>query len=194
MILLVTIFLMLCSCQNEITSNPKPRSFPRVIFPEKKYVPFDTSFCAMTFEYPSYAKIEQQTRFFNEDAPHQCWFNIFVPSLGGYIYCSYYPITRQQPLDSLVNDAFVLAGKHNIKANYIEEIPIHKPNNVDGFAFEIDGTVASSFQFYLTDSTRHFMRGALYFNAKANQDSLAPVLDFMKIDIMHMINTFKWKK
>ena len=82
---------------------------------------------------------------------------------------------------------------HNKKANYIEEQGIRLPNGASGFIFNIEGPAASPLQFFLTDSTRHFLRGALYFNTSVNPDSLAPVLDFVKKDIFHMIETFEWK-
>ena len=95
--------------------------------------------------------------------------------------------------EKLRNDAFSLANKHNIKANYIDELPIEKPNGVRGFVFNIEGPVASPFQFYLTDvEDQHFLRASLYFNTQARPDSLAPVLDFVKTDLMHLINTFEW--
>ena len=97
-------------------------------------------------------------------------------------------------MEKLHSDAFTLAGKHNIKADYIDEIKIQKPNHVSGFLFDIEGAAASPFQFYLTDSTKHFMRGSLYFNTESRPDSLQPVFEFMKKDIMHLINTFEWHK
>ena len=60
--------------------------------------------------------------------------------------------------------------------------------------FNIEGPAASPFQFYLTDSTHHFLRGALYFKSEAKPDSLKPMIEFMKTDIIEMINTFAWKK
>lgn len=186
--------IFIISCGDDTALVPKPRSYPRIIFPAKEYQQFDTNFCNFTFEYPKYARIEQSKSYFDEAPPNSCWFNIIVPELSAYIYCTYYPIGRENKFDKVVNDAFTFADRHNIKADYIDELPINKPGNVSGMIFNIQGDVASSFQFYLTDSTRNFLRGALYIKAHTNQDSLAPVIDFMKIDIMRMINTFKWKK
>ena len=197
------VFLILCltgtlavfqSCSNESIATPKPRSYPRIIYPEKKYVGFDTGFCSFTFEYPAYADIIQDTSFFGEKPEDACWFNIYVPQFQSLIFCTYYPLGRKNSLNRVVNDAYKLAGVHNKKANFIDEIPVKLPGNVSGTIFEIEGPVASTYQFFLTDSTRHFLRGALYFNARTNQDSLAPVVDFMKKDVMHLINTFQWKK
>jgi gliding motility-associated lipoprotein GldD len=191
---LTFVVFSLFSCKEESSQTPKPRSYPRVVYPEKKYVPFDTSFCEFTFEYPAYATIVQDTSFFGEKPEDACWFNIYVPEFQSLIFCTYYPLGKKNTLNKVVNDAYKLAGVHNKKANFIDEIPVKLPDNVSGTIFEIEGPVASTYQFFLTDSTKHFLRGALYFNVRTNQDSLAPVVDFMKKDVVHMINTFKWKK
>jgi len=180
------------SCGEEVIYSPKPRAFPKVDYPEKAYQPFDKEYCTFTFDYPEYANIEQDTLFFEEQTAHPCWFDITIPSLDARIHCSYYPITKENPFDKLNGDAFDLANKHNLKANYIDDLVIQKPNGVSGIAFNLEGEVASPFQFYLTDSTTHFLRGALYFNTQSRPDSLAPVKDFVKTDIMHLINTFEW--
>ena len=85
-----------------------------------------------------------------------------------------------------------MANEHIVKANYIDELPIRTGHGVEGMTFDLEGPVASPFMFYLSDKEQHYFRGALYFNAKSNPDSLAPVIKFVKEDINHMINTFKW--
>ncbi len=185
--------LLFVSCE-ETVYTPKPRGYPRVIFPEKAYQKFDTSYCSFVFDYPKYATIERDSLFFDKKAPSDCWFNIKIPSLNAILYCSYYDINGKNTLEKLKGDAFQLAGKHNIKADYIDEFPIDKPNKVSGFIFDIQGAVACPFQFYLTDSTKHFMRGALYFNAASKPDSLKPVLEFLKQDVAQLINSFEWTK
>ncbi|MCK6692215.1 MAG: gliding motility lipoprotein GldD, partial [Thermoanaerobaculia bacterium] len=107
---------------------------------------------------------------------------------------SYYPITGRARFDELVQDAFTMAQKHNIKASFIEEIPIHRPaDHVHGIVFAIEGAAASSYQFFLTDSTENFLRGALYFNTQARPDSLAPVLAFMRKDVNKIVETLRWE-
>lgn len=187
--------LMLCSaCKEEIIATPKPRAFPRVIYPTKAYQKLAVNYCQFTFDYPKYAKIQQDTAFFGEKPVNPCWFDVYYPDFDARIYCSYYPIDKKNTIQKLTKDAFELAGKHNIKANYIDELPIKKPNGVSGFVFDIQGSVASPFQFYLTDSTKHFLRGSLYFNTQSRQDSLAPMANFIKTDVMQMVNTFEWNK
>jgi gliding motility-associated lipoprotein GldD len=192
--LLFAICLLSVVACDEAVYTPKPRGFPRVVYPAKEYQPFDRNYCNFTFEYPKYAQIVQDTSFFDEKPADECWFDIYVPQYEARIHCSYYPIDSKNPFSKLASDAFVLADKHNVKADFIDQLKIQKPNHVSGFAFDIEGPVASPFQFFLTDSTKHFVRGALYFKTSSRPDSLRPVVDFMKKDIMQMINTFEWNR
>jgi gliding motility-associated lipoprotein GldD len=97
-------------------------------------------------------------------------------------------------LNDLVEDARKLTGKHQIKAYAIEEAEIKTPTGDVASVFELEGEVPSQFQFYVTDSTKHFLRGALYFRTATQNDSLAPVIEFVKKDIVHLLNTLKWQK
>jgi len=188
----VLLILFASGCEDYVPV-PKPRAYPRVIFPEKEYKNFDESYCNFTFEMPKYAVIEQDTTYFDKRPESDCWFNIEVPALNAQIHCSYYPVTGRSRLDELVQDAFTMAQKHNIKANYIEEIPVHRSaERVHGIIFNIEGATASSYQFFATDSTRHFLRGALYFKTQSRPDSIAPVLAFMREDVNRMVATLKW--
>ncbi len=92
-----------------------------------------------------------------------------------------------------MNDAFNLTNKHSVRASYIDDSLIVTPNNIHGMFFKVSGEVATANQFFLTDSTKHFLRGALYFNVAPNQDSLMPVNAFLIEDVRHLINTFQWK-
>ncbi len=186
--------LLIFSCGSDSTSVPKPRAFPKIIFPEKGYTDFEEGFCDFTFEAPVSADIIQDTTFFDEVPTHPCWFDIYYPSFDGRIHCSYRPIDNNNSFEQLKQDAFNMAGWHNKKANYIEEMLIQNEQGVGGFAFEMRGPAASPFQFFLSDSTDHFFRGALYFNTQVRPDSLAPVYDFVRQDLMKMIETFEWKE
>jgi gliding motility-associated lipoprotein GldD len=189
--LLACLILLLFACGHD-SFTPKPRGFPRVKLPEKQYQPFREAYCGFTFDYPTYATIEKDTLFFEDRPPSECWFNIKVPSLNAEIHCSYYDIKSKENFERLRKDAFELAGKHVIKADFIDDQPFRNAQGVGGFTFDIQGPAACPFQFYLTDSTRHFLRGALYFNAAARPDSLAPVLNFMKQDLERMLGSFQW--
>lgn len=190
---ILLLFFFLASCGEETVYTPKPRTYPRIIFPEKGYKKMEASYCNFTFEYPAYAKVVQDTLFFNERPAHPCWFDLILPDFNGQVHFTYEDIQSKKEFESLIGDAFKLTGKHNVKADYIDEFAIQKPNGVSGFVFSVDGPAASPFQFYLTDSTNHFLRGALYFKTQARPDSLKPIVDHVKKDLMHLINTFEWE-
>lgn len=182
------------ACGDERIMSPKPRMYPRVYYPEvRQIMQFDTSYCKFSFEYPDYAVIKRDTFVFEGKPEDDCWFDINTPALNTSLHCSYYPIKSNYNLDKLVNDAFTIAGKHNVKASFRKESLIQTQNNVSGILFEIEGPVASPIQFYLTDSTNHFFRASLYFNSAVNTDSTAEILKFVRHDIEKIIESFKWK-
>ena len=173
--------------------TPKPRSFPRVIYPEKAYQNFTESYCDFTFEYPVYAQIQQDTNFFEDAPPDDCWFDLYYPDFDGRVHFTYVDLRKaDNHLETLRQEAFNMADWHNKRANYIDELIINTDRGVTGIAFDIDGPAASPFQFFLTDSTSHFLRGALYFNTQTKVDSLAPIVDFVREDILRVIETFSW--
>ncbi len=188
--------LILCSlaaCGEELPT-PKPHAFPRVDFPARNYVAFDRDFCAFSFQYPDYAWVVQDTAFFEERPLHPCWFDLYIPSFDGRIHFTYYPLNgTAADWEKHRDDAFEMAGYHNKRANYIDEIRIANPQGVHGLAFDLQGPAASPFQFFLSDSTSHFLRAALYFNTQARPDSLAPITQFVEEDILNVLETFRWE-
>ena len=190
--LLLFFAFFLSSCGDAPPPTPKPRAFPRVQYPEKAYQQFDKDYCSFTFEYPEYAEVQQDKNFFDEAPPHPCWFDIYFKDFDSRLYLSYAPISSKENWEDLRNDAFNLADWHNKKASYIDEMLIQKENGVSGVLFLIEGHAASPAQFYLTDSTNHFLRASLYFNSEVRPDSMAPVYKFLEADIIRMIETFEW--
>lgn len=186
-------FYLLISCREEVAILPKPRAYPRVDFPVKQYEKASLPDCAIQFEKPKYAQVVKDEFFFKEKTPDPCWFDVVFPSFNGKLHCSYYPINGRVAFDSLVTDAFALVGKHRIKANFRDEFVIKKNNDVSGVLFDMGGPVASPMQFFLTDSTQHFFRGALYFENKVNPDSMNIIHEFVKEDINKMIESFSWE-
>jgi gliding motility-associated lipoprotein GldD len=120
------------------------------------------------------------------------WINVLIPSLNGQVHLSYKPVEGN--LGAYIEDSRSLVYKHTVKAEGIEETPlIDRDNNRFGMVYDLKGDVASAVQFFLTDSTTHFLRGSLYFNTRPNRDSLNPVIEFLRQDILHMIETTEWK-
>ncbi len=183
--LFLTQFLGACSSDY----SPKPRGFFKIDFPEKSYKTYNAD-CPYSFDYPVYANVVQDSA---RDAK-SCWLDVSYPSFNGRIHLSYQPVTSKKVFNELVEDARTFAFKHTVKATAIDEAVISYPDkNVYGIYYSIDGNTASSVQFFLTDSTKNYLRGALYFNEQPRLDSIQPVLDFVKKDIDVMIKTFKWK-
>jgi gliding motility-associated lipoprotein GldD len=178
---------------NSDYSTGKKKGYFNIAFPEKKYKSFDEPGYPYTFQYPVYASVSKDTTFFDDKAG-DWWINIDVPQFGGRIYVSYKAIGGANDFDSLVRDGFKMAYKQHvdISTGIIEE-RIQTPNAVEGIYFDLGGNTATANQFFLTDSTRHFLRGALYFDAAPNADSLGIVNDFLKKDLQHLINTLKWR-
>lgn len=190
--LLGLLLLCLSACESA-APVPKPRAYPRVVYPSKTYQAFDQNYCQFTFKYPTYAVVEQNTDYYQERPKEPCWFDLFIPRFNCRIYCTYYAIGVGKSLDQLKSDAFELVNWHNKKANYIGEEVINRGPQLQGLAFSIDGPAATPFQFYLTDNRKHFFRASLYFNSKVNVDSLAPIYDFVKADMYKMIETMEWR-
>lgn len=146
------------------------------------------------FEIPDYAQIIPDR--LNPDHPD--WINVFIPANKAMIHISYYQLDKnrqkgRKELSEFIEESRKLAYKHSVKANAInEKIYINPQNKVYGTVYKIEGNAASPMQFYLTDSTRNFLRGAFYIREVPNIDSLKPVINFIEPDIIHMIETTTW--
>ncbi len=181
----VLLILLMSSCRQSYT--PKPTGYLKIDYPEKSYRLYsDQEF--YQFEIPEYALIEIDSG----PRAEQGWINISVPQLNGKIHLSYKPVNDQ--LNAYITDCRELVYKHTVKANGIVESPfIHRDQMRFGMVYDLKGDVASAVQFFVTDSTKHFLRGSLYFNCRPNRDSLNPVIEFLREDIIHMIETTQWK-
>jgi gliding motility-associated lipoprotein GldD len=179
------------SCNSEYT--PKPRGYFKIQLPKKEYRNFDQQGYPYTFEYPVYGTIIKDSLFFDKHPENPYWINIDFPEFNARVHLSYKEIGPNK-IDSLVNDAFTMSYKqHTYKASAIQPQEFSTPNGSSGVYFTLKGNAATGNQFFITDSTRHFLRGALYFAATPNSDSLQPVNEFFKADLMHLINTLKWR-
>lgn len=188
-------FLIACllfGCGQAELPVPKPRSFPRIDYPVRNPVQLGPDYCSFDFVFPDYASVEQKELYFDEKPADPCWFDLYLKPFDGRIHFSYYPIGNQADWEEKRDQAFELAGFHNKRASNIREIRVNASPEVGGMIFDINGPAASPFQFFLTDSTQHFVRGALYFNTKARPDSLRPIIDFVVQDIQGMIESFEW--
>jgi len=184
--LLLLFPIIFFSCEND-SFTPKPKGYFRIDLPIKEYHSLEKE-CPFTCKIPNYAVLKPNIN--NPNKP--CWFDIVFENLNASIYLSYKPINDN--LNQYFEDSRSLAFKHTVKAFDIEQKLISFPENkVYGLVYIIEGNAASAYQFHLTDSATHFIRGSLYFNNLPNQDSIQPVLEFIKEDITHMFETFEWK-
>jgi len=189
-IIFCVLFFAATSCNSDYTIRQK--GYFRIELPQHKYVAFDKPGFPYTFEYPVYSSVVQDSTYFESEPENPYWVNIDFPSLNGRIYISYKDV-RKNSFDKLVDDAFKLTYKHSAKATGIKDSLMRTPNGITGIFFKVGGNAATARQFFVTDSTRHFLRGALYFDSTPNADSLGVVNDFLEIDMKHLINTLRWK-
>lgn len=186
---LLLFLLALIACNSEFSI--KPKGYYKIDFPKRAYQKFEQEGYPYSFEYPVYAKVEKDSSLFSDnDTPF--WINLSFPAYNGKIYCSY---KRVNPANftELVEDAYKMTYKHSSKATEIIDSVMNTPNGLSGIWFSVGGNAATGRQFFLTDSTHHFLRGALYFDATPNEDSLAVVYNFLQEDMKHLINTLRWK-
>lgn len=184
----VLLFLLLSSCEQ--TFLPKPLGYNRLELPEPAYRALPDSL-PYSFEYSVNATLLDDTSAINE----RYWIELYYPALKSNVHITYKKIENSEKLlKEFLDDAYTLTAKHQIKAYAIDEVITRTPAGITAVIAELDGEVPSQFQFTITDSTQNFLRGALYFNTQVKNDSLAPAIEYMKKDIMHMINTFSWKK
>ena len=211
--LFIAMLIVLCcffvACNSNYTS--KKKGYFNIPLPNHVYRTFSDSSFPYSFEYPAYAKIVQDSTFFDSTPENNYWINVDFPALNAKIFLSYkiiggkahYKIKQSNgtykdsvgvnQFDLMVNDAFNLTNKNNVIASSINDSLMHTPNGLHGIYFKVGGNAATAKQFFLSDSTHNFLRGALYFDATPNADSLRPVQDFLHKDIDQLINTFRWK-
>jgi gliding motility-associated lipoprotein GldD len=169
---------------------PKPVGYFRIELPRAEYKLRDDLLCPFAFEASTLSRLEFYT---GKGGANQCWFDVAYPALHARVHITYKPV--EDNLRAFIEESRSLAYEHQIKASRIANHVLAFPErDVYGLAYELDGNVASYFQFYLTDSTHHFLRGSLYFESRPNSDSLQPVLRYVKDDLWHFVETFRWKE
>jgi gliding motility-associated lipoprotein GldD len=178
------IVLLVNSCQEEYI--PKPKGFQRIDLPKQEYENYQSN-CGFKVDIPVYATIDLDTH----PKAEKCWYNILYIPFNATLYLSYRPYLNKEELYKLTEDARTLVYKHTIKADEIYETQISN-SHLDGMLYELSGNTATNFQFYVLDRKGNFMRGALYFNTKTNTDSVAPVLTFLKQDVLHSLESLRW--
>jgi gliding motility-associated lipoprotein GldD len=204
----LSLLLATLACNSNYTQ--KPRGYYKIDFPEHKYQVFDKPGYPYRFEYPVYARVVQDSSYFDQQPENPYWINIDFPRFNGKIYISYIEIGGKSrfkvrnakgeyvdsigvnSFDNLIKSSYALTYKHSYKASSIDDSVFTTPNKVEGIFFKIGGDAATANQFLVTDSTKNFLRGALYFDATPNSDSLTIVNNFLQQDMKHLINSLTW--
>jgi gliding motility-associated lipoprotein GldD len=186
-----TLMPFLFSCNSPYI--PRPKGYFKIPFPQHTYQQFDKPGYPYSFEYPVYSQVIQDTSFFESKPENPYWINIDFPQFNARIYISYKEV-KSNNFDKLREDAFKMTYKHTYKATSIEDSAMKTPLGVHGVFFSVGGNAATAKQFFVTDTLKHFLRGALYFDAAPNEDSLSIVNQFLQEDMKHLINTLRWKQ
>jgi gliding motility-associated lipoprotein GldD len=186
----IALLVLVFACKDK-PSIPKPHAYPREYYPPKAYQLFDTN-APFSFMYPKYAVITNHEQ--NEDDWKPFWYNIHYIPFNATLHLSYQEFKDRAEFNSLFEDTRRLAYKHDIRAEEIEEIEVHNPStHTTGIIYELKGNTATNLNFYISDGRKHFLRGALYFNARTHIDSILPMFNFLKQDVVKMIETTVWK-
>jgi len=169
--------------------QPKPKGYNRLLLPAQEYRLSPDSL-PYQFEYSTSARLLRDSSWVSE----KYWIEIYYPELKANIHITYKRLNNKEDLlKALLNDSYNLTSKQQIKASAIDELITVTPSGKTAVIAEIAGEVPTQLQFTMTDSSRNFLRGALYFNTRVSNDSLAPAIDFMKKETLHFINTLEWK-
>ncbi|MDZ4840187.1 MAG: gliding motility lipoprotein GldD [Bacteroidota bacterium] len=187
-LLIILIISFAVTACDDASYNPRRHSYPEIPLPKHSYSEFKPN-CPFQFEVPKYAKVAADT----QPGSEPCWYNIEFTDYKATLYLSYKPASSFKSLREMTDDAHIFASKHYVKADDIVDSPYRIRRDLMGVYFNIEGSTASGLQFFATDSNKHYLRGALYFNNKPNPDSVAPVFQFLKEDINHMLSTIVWK-
>ncbi|MEP7251270.1 MAG: hypothetical protein ABI683_02790 [Ginsengibacter sp.] len=207
---LIAFFVLVITFSCNSNYSSKQKAYFKIDFPKHQYVKFDEPGFPYSFEYPVYARVVRDSSYFDSATKNPYWINIDFPLFNGKIFISYkliggtsvYKIKTpsgykdslgRNTFENMVTDSYNLTYKNDIKAYSIEDSMMKTPNNISGIFFRLGGSVATAKQFFLSDTTRNFLRGALYFDATPNEDSLRPVNAFLQEDMKHLINTLQWK-
>lgn len=187
--LLLGMLLVLSACRQANPEAPKPLGYFRLDLPERQYSRVDTTL-PFTFEQSDRTKL-----VITQHAHGNCWVDIDYLDLNATLKMTCLTIPSPDSLRNLIYSEEKMVKFHYQKADDVEYSVVRDEDaHLWGQIYDIKGKeVATPFQFWLTDSTRHFVRATLYFNFTPNNDSLQPVIDYLREDALHYINTFEWK-
>ena len=184
---LVLLAVGLYSCESNWL--PKPPGYNRIELPRHEYQRLEQGY-PYQLDFSTHSRVEADSFNLGEKE----WINLNYKEFGAKVHLTYKKIDQSTDFKTLSNDAFNLTAKHQIKAYGIEEAILLTPNGYVAVVAELSGEVPTQFQFFVTDSTSNFLRGAVYFNSALKNDSLAPIIEYIKLDMAHLINSVNFGK
>lgn len=182
--------LLSTACHHQVDYTPKPAAYLRFDFPKKHYQSYDTVALPFSFERASEANITLK-----KNTPNEKWVDILYPNYRGVVFLSYKSMRGPQDLQGQIDTSYELLKMHFDYSSGVDEEKFVDPaHHIYATTYQLKGTnVASSYQFWATDSNSHFLRGSLYLDCTPNNDSLAPVLDYLQKDLNHLLETLRWR-
>lgn len=192
LITLVAAAGLMASCHHRNDETPKPQAYLRIDLPPHDYALCDTAALPFTFERNSLAALQWKE---NPDRSQDKWFTLQYPQYKGYLFLSYKHIHGPKELKAQVDTSYrFVEDNFHYSSGVDENTFVDRKHRLYGTTYHLKGqNVASTYQFWLTDSTSHFLRGALYIDVTPNNDSLAPVLTYLQDDINHLIESVRWR-
>ncbi|MEO9475433.1 MAG: gliding motility lipoprotein GldD [Cyclobacteriaceae bacterium] len=167
---------------------PRPKGYNRIELPPHEYVSLPDTM-PYSFELSKHSVLKKNKSWITE----RYWVDIQYPDMGANVQITYKPIMNK---DSLIrgyySDSYRLTAQHNVKAYAIDEMIMELPNGDYASVSNLEGEIPTPLQFHVSDSSKHFLRGALYFETATKNDSLAPVISYLKADVIHMLQSLKW--
>ncbi len=190
LLLLFTMVTFLASCSGGDSYAPKPKGYMRIDFPAKSYIAYDTAALPFRFERAVNSTVELK-----KNEKRLKWVDLKYPDYNGVVFLSYIPLRNANDLAGEIDTSYQLLSKHfNFSSGVDERLFVNEPAHVYATTYQLQGqNVASTYQFWATDSVHHFLRGSLYIDCVPNNDSLAPVLKYLQADIDHLLETLEWR-
>lgn len=171
------------SCKEDYTVKPVGQI--RLEYPKAAYKEFRAN-CPFVFEYSEFS------REIKKDKP--CWFVLHYPEMKANIYLTYFSISGKDDLAKKIKDSEKLVQEQTVKASYISPREfVFADKKVYGTLFELGGDSAINLQFHATDSTKNLLTGSVYFSTPPKYDSLQPAINYLKKDVVHLIESLEWK-
>jgi len=180
----IAVVIFLCAaCDNNY--QPKPKGYNQIFFPSPQY---------KIKEYNKRFSFERNIISTTTENLDYGWLNLSYPKYKAELLLTYKKVSSYEHLKNLINESYKLISKHKSKSSSITEKDIITLSGKRATIITIEGEVPTPFQFIITDSSKNFLRAALYFEKPIANDSISPVVEYIKKDMIHILNTLSWNE